>query len=135
MFNLNKDKVDDLATQSESLVNDASQAIKSKARDVSAAIDEKADKTKYEANNLISSLKDLINEYSDNSKINQLKGQISETATGLKTAVCNEVSNAYTTSKQKTSDAIKENPLGTLALVAGAGLVVGYIFGARQSDK
>lgn len=139
MFNLNKenakDKVDELASKSEVFVNDASQAVKSKTRELGAAIEEKADDTKYEANNLISSLKNLIHEYSDTSKMSQLKGQITDTASGIKSAVCDEVSNTYSTGKQKTSDAIKENPLGTLALVAGAGLVVGYIFGARQSDK
>ncbi len=139
MFNLSKentkDKVEDLANKSEALVNDASQAVKSKTRELGVAVDEKADKAKYEANNLISSLKELVNEYSDTSRISQLKGQIADTATGLKDAVCNEVSNAYSTGKQKTTDAVKENPLGTLALVAGAGLVIGYIFGNRQSDK
>ena len=67
--------------------------------------------------------------------MSQLKERISETATGLKTVVCNEVSHAYSTSKQKTTNAIKENPLSSLALVAGASLALGYIFGTRKSDR
>lgn len=139
MFNLSKentkDKVEALASKSEDLVSDASQAVKGKAREVAVAIDDGADKAKNEANDLISSLKDLINDYSKKSKITQLKEQISDKALGLKTAVSSEVSTAYATSKQKTCDAIKENPLGSLALVAGAALVLGYIFGTRNSDK
>lgn len=139
MFNLGnenaKDKVEDLANKSENLVKDASRAVKSKTSEIGEAVVEKTDEAKYEANHLISSLRDLINEYSDSSKINRLRGQISDTASELKTAVSNGVSNAYYTGKQKTSDTIQENPLGTLALVAGASLVVGYLFGTKKSDK
>ena len=137
MFNLNKDhvnaKVENLADQSEGLVNDTSDSIKNKAREVSADISDKTDKAKYEANHLIASLKELLTEYSDSSKINQLKGQFSDKAHELKSAVSDEVSHAYYTGKQRATETVKENPLGTLALVAGAGLVVGFIFGTKQS--
>jgi ElaB/YqjD/DUF883 family membrane-anchored ribosome-binding protein len=137
MFNLNKDnlntKVEALADNSENLVNDASDAIKSKAREVSADISDKTDRAKSEANHLIAGLKALLTEYSDASKINQLKEQFSDKAHELKSAVSDEVSNAYYTGKQKATETVKENPLGTLALVAGAGLVIGFIFGTRQS--
>lgn len=139
MFNLNKEnlttKAETLADNTEDLVNNASDTITSKAKEISAEVGDKTDKIKYEASHLISSLKDLLIEYADGSKINQVKGQITDKAHELKAVVTDEVSNAYYTGKQKATETVKENPLGTLALVAGAGLVIGFIFGSRQSNK
>lgn len=139
MFNLNKEdiktKAEVVADHSEEFVNDAASTIKSKAREVSAEIGERTDKAKFEANHLIASLKDLLTEYSDASKLNQLKGQITDKAQELKGVVSDEVSQAYYTGKQKATETVRENPLGTLALVAGAGLVIGFIFGTKQSNK
>jgi len=139
MFNLGKEKLkakaDEVADNAQGLVKETSQAIKGKAQELKAEVSETADKAKYEANDLITNLKYLVNEYSDAPKVNRIKNQIADRASELSSAVIDEVSNAYNSGKNKASETVRQKPLATLALIAGAGLVIGYIFGARESSK
>jgi ElaB/YqjD/DUF883 family membrane-anchored ribosome-binding protein len=45
------------------------------------------------------------------------------------------VVNAYATTKERAAETVRENPVGTLVLVAGVGLLLGYVLGSKQSSK
>ncbi|MES1988366.1 MAG: hypothetical protein V4440_10105, partial [Pseudomonadota bacterium] len=98
MFNLGKEKLkakaDEVADNAQSLVKETSQVIKGKAQELKSEVSETADKAKYEANDLITNLKYLVNEYSDAPKVNRIKNQIAGRASEFSSAVIEEVSNA-----------------------------------------
>lgn len=139
MFNLNKDEVEQkteqLSKRAKNNVDVASKEIKATADDAADLVKAKTEATKDQATHLIDSLKSLLREYSDTEKINRVKDQISVKASELKEVVAEEVSHAYEKTKQKTADTVVEHPVGTLALAAGAGLLLGYILASKQSSK
>jgi ElaB/YqjD/DUF883 family membrane-anchored ribosome-binding protein len=139
MFNLNKenikDKSDLLAKKAKSNIEDVSKDITTAANEVSEAVSEKAEDVKGQVNYLIDSLRSVINQYSQASKVDELKGQFTDKANQLKSAVTEEVANAYEVSKQKAAETVKENPVGTLILAASAGLLLGYILASKKSSN
>jgi len=138
MFNLDKgnikEKSDQLAKKAKNNVDEVSKNISTVANETSEAIADKTEKARGQVNSLIDSLKSVINQYSQPSKIDELKGQFSDKANQLKSVVTEEVSHAYETSKQKAAETVKEHPIGTLLLVAGAGLVLGYVLASKRSS-
>lgn len=139
MFNLGKEpvttKADQLAQESNKVVEKVSDKIKTSAANISDKIVDKTEETKDQAQSLIHSLRALINEHTQTSKINSLKDQVTDKAAELKTVVTDEVVNAYATTKQRAAETVRENPVGTLVLVAGVGLLLGYVLGSKQSSK
>ena len=139
MFNLSKkellNKTEEITNQAENAAANIAENIKSQVNNTSEKIIDKTDSVKQEANQLVRSLKNLINDYSSTSKVSDIKDQLTIKASELKSLVSDEVAIAYANSKQKATDAVKENPLGTVALVAGAGLIIGYILGTKQTSK
>ncbi|HEY0563148.1 MAG TPA: DUF883 C-terminal domain-containing protein [Methylophilus sp.] len=135
MFNLKKDEI---KTTSEQLAHDGRVAVDHVAEQVKASAENAADKVaeksedlKGQANHLIGSLKNVIQDYTNASKIED----ITDKAAALKTAVTDEFNNVYSAGRSKAEVAVKENPLATLAIVAGAGLLIGYLLGTKQSSK
>lgn len=139
MFNLGKEpvatKADQLAQESNKVVEKVSEKIKASAANLSDKIVDKTDETKDQAQSLIHSLRALLNEHTEASKINHLKDQVTDKAAELKAVVTDEVAHAYATTKQRAAETVRENPVGTLVLVAGVGLLLGYVLGSKQSSK
>jgi ElaB/YqjD/DUF883 family membrane-anchored ribosome-binding protein len=67
--------------------------------------------------------------------VDEIKQQINNKIADLKHVVTDEVSHAYSTSKQRAVDAVKEHPVSTLMVVAGVGLLLGYVLGSKQSSQ
>ncbi|MDI1299951.1 YqjD family protein [Methylotenera sp.] len=139
MFNLSKkevlNKTEEITNQAENATANIAENIKSQVNDTSEKMIDKTDSAKQEANQLVRSLKNLINDYSSTSKVSDIKDQLTIKASELKSLVSDEVAIAYANSKQKANDTVKENPLVAVALVAGAGLIIGYILGTKQTSK
>lgn len=139
MFNLKKDEIktttDQLAQDSRVAVDQMAEQLKSSSESAAGKVVEKSEDLKSQANHLISSLKNVIQDYSNASKIEGITEDISDKASALKTAVTDEFNNVYTAGKSKAEVAVKENPLATIAIVAGAGLLIGYLLGTKQSSK
>jgi len=139
MFNLGKEPVnttaDQLAKDSNKVVEKVSEKIKASAASLSDKIVDKTDETKDQAQSLIHSLRALLNEHTETSKVNQFKDQVVGKAAELKHVVTDEVVNAYATTKERAAETVRENPVGTLVLVAGVGLLLGYVLGSKQSSK
>lgn len=98
-------------------------------------VSEKGLETKAEAVNLIASLKSLLSQYTDLSRANEIKNQIVDKATEIGGVVQNEVSHAYQVSKDRTVQTVQEKPITSLAVALGAGILLGYILGSKQSSK
>jgi ElaB/YqjD/DUF883 family membrane-anchored ribosome-binding protein len=139
MFNLNKENIrseaDQLAQEANNTVDKVANQVKASAAKASEKIINKTEATKDQAESLINSLRNLLDEHKQRSKVDEFKEQITDKAAELKAVVTDEVTHAYATTKQRASDTVKENPVGTLVLVAGVGLLLGYVLGSKQSSQ
>ena len=145
MFNINKttetkaSEVADYATQlvdnAESNVNHIAQDVKASAADFNKKIQKQTKETKEDVYQLVDSLKSLLAQYTDSSKADQIKNQLVDKAIELKGVVQDEVTRAYNTSKDRTVQTVQDKPILSLAVALGAGVLVGYILGTKQSSK
>ena len=145
MFNINKttetkaSEVADYATQlvdnAESNVNHIAQDVKASAADFNKKIQKQTKETKEDVYQLVDSLKSLLAQYTDSSKADQIKNQLVDKAIELKGVVQDEVTHAYNTSKDRTVQTVQDKPILSLAVALGAGVLVGYILGTKQSSK
>lgn len=139
MLNTNKDNIQDttkaLAEEAKSGVNKASRELKSSANKANNAVDKTANQAEDKTEALINGLRDLINNHADTTKGNTMKEQIIERASELKQVVGEEISHAYDVSKERAIESVKNHPAATLALVAGTGLLLGYVLGSKQSSN
>jgi ElaB/YqjD/DUF883 family membrane-anchored ribosome-binding protein len=151
MFNINKqdelkDKATHLAETTKNNVEktasdvkrgaeDLATSVKRSAEDVGHNLQDSVTEGKQEAMGVINSLKGLLAQYTNSSNVNELKEQILDKAYELKNTVHDEVSHAYHTGKQRTAQTVQEKPLLSLGLAIGAGVLLGYILGTKNSSK
>jgi ElaB/YqjD/DUF883 family membrane-anchored ribosome-binding protein len=139
MWKSDKETIQDKSEELASAVGNAAESVtdsaKVKAEKAANEIARATNETKYQANDLMLSLKKLVNDYADNTSVDELKDRLTSKASELKSVVTDEVSHAYATGKEKASTAVKEHPVGTIALVAGVGLLLGYVLGSKHSSK
>jgi ElaB/YqjD/DUF883 family membrane-anchored ribosome-binding protein len=121
----------DVKRGAEDLATDA----KRSAQDIGRNLQEAATEGKHEALGVINSLKGLLAQYTNSSNVNELKEQILDKAYELKHTVHDEVSNAYHVGKQRTVETVQEKPLLSLGLAVGAGVLLGYILGTKNSSR
>ena len=145
MFNINKTtdtKVSDVAEyasqlvdNAESNVNHIAQDVKASATELNKKVQKQGKETKEDVYQLVDSLKSLLAQYTDSSKADQIKNQLVDKAIELKGVVQDEVTHAYNTSKDRTVQTVQDKPILSLAVALGAGVLVGYILGTKQSSK
>lgn len=140
MFNSNKqedlkDKAANLAEHVKDSAEDVASDVKRSADKIGRSVQEKADETKHEALSVIDSLKSLINQYTNSANVTDIKNQILDKAYELKGTVKDEVTYAYEAGKERTVHTVQEKPLLSLGLAIGAGVLLGYILGSKQSSK
>jgi ElaB/YqjD/DUF883 family membrane-anchored ribosome-binding protein len=130
-----KNTTDRLADQAETKTKKMSASAKANIDHVSDKAEALTDETRHQADSLVRSLKKLVNDYNETSNVSDIKNQITHKASELKTVISGEVAHAYNTGKEKASQVVQEHPVGTLALVASAGLLLGFVLGIKQSSK
>ncbi|MES2579018.1 MAG: hypothetical protein V4552_00615 [Pseudomonadota bacterium] len=139
MFNSNKeelkDKAANLADQVKDNVQDVASDVRRSADRIGQNLQEKTLETKHEALSVIDSLKSLINQYTSSANVADIKNQILDKAYELKGTVKDEVTHAYEAGKERTAHTVQEKPLLSLGLAIGAGVLLGYILGSKQSSK
>jgi ElaB/YqjD/DUF883 family membrane-anchored ribosome-binding protein len=146
MFNLGKkevsavheemqDKAVNMVANVKNNVLEVTDDIKRTAIKVGNKIEHSGTEAKQEANNVIDSLKALLAQYTSVSKATKIKDKFVEKAVELKDVVQDEVSHAYQVSKERTAQTVQDKPLLSLAVALGAGVLVGYILGSKQSSK
>ena len=109
--------------------------VKRGAEDIGQNLQETATAGKHEALGVINSLKALLAQYTNASNVQDLKEQILDKAYELKGTVSDEVANAYHTGKERTAQTVQDKPLLSLGLAVGAGVLLGYILGSKNSSK
>lgn len=98
-------------------------------------VNEKTLETRAEAANLIASLKSLLAQYTDLGRVNELKNQVIDKAFDIKGTVQDEVVNAYQVGRERTVQTVQDKPITSLAVALGAGILLGYILGSKQSSN
>lgn len=138
MQNINRsktqDKTEELREEAKDTINKASSSAKSSVNETNQSITNAANRTEDYADRLINGLRDLINQHSSPSNINSMKEKFVDKASHLRSVVGHELSTAYDISKERASEQVKNHPVGTLALVAGTGLLLGFVFGTKHSS-
>lgn len=145
MFNINKtpetknaevkENISEFVDNTKENINDVANDVKASASSLSSKLQEKSRETKEEAYHVIDSLKSLLAEYTDGSKATEIKNQIVDKAVELKGVVEDEVTHAYQAGKERTVQTVQDKPILSLAVALGAGILVGYILGTKQSSK
>lgn len=130
-----KDKAGNLADQVKNNVQDVASDVSNSAERIGQNLHEKSLETKHEALSVIDSLKALINDYTSSANVSEIKNQILDKAYELKGTVKDEVAHAYEAGKERTAHTVQEKPLLSLGLAIGAGVLLGYILGSKQSSK
>lgn len=139
MFNLNKETIqqntDKLAKDTHQVVDQMTDSIKKTASTMSDTFNEKTESVKDQAQRLVDQLKSMVHDATDVESDTDFKRQLTQKINALQAAITDEASHAYYTSKQRTVDVVKENPIGTIVVAAGVGLLLGYVLGSKQSSK
>lgn len=130
-----KENVSQFVDNAKQNANDLADEAKSAVDRVSSKVEEKSRETKAEALNVLESLKTLLAQYTDLDRATEIKNQIVDKAVSIKDTVQDEVSNAYHTGKDRTVQTVQERPITALAVALGAGILLGYILGSKQSSK
>ncbi len=145
MFNLNKtpdtktsdvaDYASQLVDNAESNVNHIAHDVKTSTTDLNKKIQKQGKETKEDVYQLVDSLKSLLAQYTEDSKVTGIKNQLIDKAVKLKGVVQDEVTHAYNVSKAHTVQTVQDKPILSLAVALGAGVLMGYILGTKQSSK
>jgi len=147
MFNLNKSTQDtineaqaEIKSQSSDLIDntkariaDISADVKSKASNIGDKVHTKASETKQDALDLVNNLKALLAKTEDATDPEQVKHEVTNRLVEWKSLIAEEVRNAVDTSKEQTEKVVREQPLVSLAVAVGAGVLIGYLLGNKQS--
>ena len=130
-----KNNIENTATDVKRSAEDLATNVKRGAEDISQHLQETATAGKHEALGVINSLKALLAQYTNSANVNDLKEQILDKAHQLKGTVSDEVAHAYHTGKERTAQTVQDKPLLSLGLAVGAGVLLGYILGTKNSSK
>lgn len=142
MFNLGKKKVTPQEELKDNAVNlvanvknnvlEITEDIKRSANKVGDKLQHSTAETKQEAAILVNSLEALLAQYTSASKASEVKNQFVEKAVELKAAMQDEVNRAYKVGKECTVQTVQNQPILSIAVAAGTGLLIGYILGNKQ---
>lgn len=130
-----KNNIDKAASDVRRSAEDLATNVKRSADDIGQNLQQAATQSKHEALGVVNSLKNLLAQYASSTNVNALKEQILDNAYELKGTVTDEVAHAYQVSKDRTVHTVQEKPLISLGLAIGAGLLLGYILGTKNSSK
>lgn len=148
MFNLNKsseEKLNDAASKAKvqssefiddtkSRVDDIGKDVKNTANKLGNKVQAKSAETKQDALHLVDSLKALLAKTADSVDSEEIKQEVAKRLLEWKGVVQDEVRNAVDTSRTQTERVVRDQPLVSLAVAVGAGILIGYLVGNRQ-DK
>lgn len=126
-----KENVSQFVDHAKENIYDTASDIKVSASDLGNKIQKQGKDAKEEAYHVIDSLKSLLSQYTDTSRANEIKDQIVDKAIELKGVVQDEMTHA----KDRTVQTVHDKPILSLAVALGAGVLLGYILGTKQSPK
>lgn len=147
MFNLNKSTQDnineaqaEIKSQSSELIDntkariaDISADVKNKANNIGDKVQAKATETKQDALDLVNNLKALLAKTEQAANPEEVKDEVTNRLVEWKSVIAAEVKNAVDTSKAQTEKVVRDQPLVSLAVAVGAGVLIGYLLGNKDS--
>jgi len=135
-----KENVSQFIDNTKENISDLSKDAKESASKLGNKVQEKGRETKQDALELIDSLKALIAKNTERydastieSGIVNIKNQVTGKAVEWKNVIQDEVTNAVETSKAQTEKVVREQPLVSLAVAVGAGVLIGYLLGNKSN--
>lgn len=145
MFNLGKssdEKIKDVAldTQSQSSVlldqakshlSELSNDLKNTTEKLGHKVQEKSAETKQDALDLVDNLKAFLANTANSIAPDDLKNEIADKLLAWKGVVQDEVKHAVDTSRSQTEKVVRDQPLVSLAVAVGAGVLIGYLVANR----
>lgn len=140
MFNLNKNNdvkkaVSNLVNTAEDNVADIASDVKNTATSLRSKTKASVKEPKNYALELINNLKELLIETDYSKKAHHMKAQVLDKADEWKHSLKDEVTRAVDVSTAQTKKAVREQPLLTLGVAIGAGLLIGYLLGHKESSE
>ncbi len=145
MFNLNKtpetknseikENFTQLVDTTKENISDVAKDVKQSANKLGSKMQEKGSETKQDALELIDSLKALLANSTESTDTDLIKEQVTNKVAEWKALIQHEVTNAVESSKARTTKVLHEQPFTSLAVAVGAGILIGYLLGNKQSSK
>jgi len=134
-----KENASQLVENTKENLSDLSKDVKQSADNLGNRIQDKGRETKQDALDLIDSLKALIAKNTHHydasaiqSDLMNLKNKVSDKAYEWKNVIQDEVAHVVETSKAQTEKVVREQPIVSLAVAVGAGVLIGYILGSKS---
>lgn len=145
MFNLGKSsdkKIKDAAldaqSQSSAFIDQAKSRLSDLGDDVTKSasklghkVQEKSAETKQDALDLVDNLKALLAKTSNAVAPEALNHEIADKLLAWKSVVQDEVKHAVDTSRSQTEKVVRDQPLVSIAVAVGAGVLIGYLIANR----
>lgn len=139
MFNFSKQNVDQktdrLAQQSNDAVEEIASQVRTTTQELLDAVEDTANFSQDKAKDLIRTLKTSIDELTSESSVSYIAGRVSEGASKFKDHLQHEIKDTACNLRDKAADAVQEKPIGTLLLVAGLGLLIGYHCASKKHNE
>jgi ElaB/YqjD/DUF883 family membrane-anchored ribosome-binding protein len=129
-----KDNVSNLVDNTRNTAAEIAAEAQASAARIGNTLQERTTETRSEVMNVINSLKALIAQYADFDRATDLKNQLVGKATEIRGVVQDEVTHAYQVGKERTVQTVQEKPLTSVAVALGAGVLLGYILGSKQTS-
>jgi ElaB/YqjD/DUF883 family membrane-anchored ribosome-binding protein len=129
-----KDNVSNLVDNTRNTAAEIAAEAQASAARIGHTLQERTTETRSEVMNVINSLKALIAQYADFDRATDLKNQLVGKATEIRGVVQDEVTHAYQVGKERTVQTVQEKPLTSVAVALGAGVLLGYILGSKQTS-
>lgn len=124
-----------LVEGAENTAADIASDVKNIASNLQAKSNEYLNESKSDVIELTQNLKALLTDVDYSGKAHEIKAQVLRKADEWKNLVSDEATKALTAGKEKTRKTVQEQPLLTLGVAAGAGLLIGYLLGQKKSSK
>lgn len=145
MFNLGKssdEKIKDAALdaksqssafidQAKSRLSDLGDDVKNSANKLGNKVQEKTAETKQDALNLVDNLRALLANTSNSVAPEELKNEIADKLLAWKSFAQDEVKHAVDTSRSQTEKVVRDQPIASIAIAVGAGVLIGYLIANR----
>jgi ElaB/YqjD/DUF883 family membrane-anchored ribosome-binding protein len=77
----------------------------------------------------------LLAKSTESTDTDLIKEQVTNKVAEWKALIQHEVTNAVESSKARTTKVLHEQPFTSLAVAVGAGILIGYLLGNKQSSK
>jgi ElaB/YqjD/DUF883 family membrane-anchored ribosome-binding protein len=128
-----KENVSNLVNNTKDTASEIANEARASASRMGDTLHERTSGTRSEVLNVIDSLKALIAQYTDFDRATDVKNLLVGKATEIKGVVQDEVTHAYHLGKERTAQTVQDKPLTSVAVALGAGILLGYILGSKQS--